>query len=223
MSPQREIAWRPSLAGRVALPLLKLVAVPSFKLYFRLRAEGRERIPPGPALLAPNHVSFLDPFVLQAVLRRRIFYMVTSDFYDRRKFGWFLRLLQCIRVDESGSNVAAVRAAHAVLAGGGLIGIFPEGAISRDGRLRAGLPGAAALMLMAGVPVVPVGLDGTFRALRRSARFPRPARVTVRFGEPIDISSEVRAAADRRGALQRVTESLMQTIAELARVERSAE
>jgi 1-acyl-sn-glycerol-3-phosphate acyltransferase len=216
------LRWRPTRRGELALRAVKLLAVPAFKLYFRLGAEGVDRIPPGPAILAPNHVSFLDPFVLQAVLRRRVFFMVTSDYFDLRRFHWFLKLMDSIRVDEDHLNRAAMRDARNVLASGRLLGIFPEGSISRDGLVHDGQAGAAALMLAARAPVVPVGIDGTFRALHRHARFPRPVRITVRFGEPLDLASLLRRDGGRRSRRERITELLMESIARLARAPRAS-
>src|SRR6185503_15250524 len=104
---------------------------------------------------AANHASFLDPFILQVTFRRPIVFLVTGAFYDMRRFRWFLRLMSCIPVQEGVANRRAIDQALAVLERGGVIGIFPEGAISRDGKLQPAQGGAAAMVLRARVPLLP--------------------------------------------------------------------
>ena len=181
-----------------------------FRICFRLRIEGA---PPraGAFVLAANHASFLDPVLLGTAVRRRVVYLMTAVVWRSPKLGWFY-----IPLAASGGNRDALRAARLVLQQGRVIGIFPEGGVSRDGLPLLGSAGAVSLVLNEGVPIVPVGIVGAYDAMPPGAAFPRPRRITIRFGAPIT-AAELEAAAhgDRRQRLQAATRVIMQHIAEL--------
>src|SRR5687767_10161507 len=115
-------------------PIVRAFPVPfaaCLRVWFRLRAEG----PPPPAgacVLAANHASFLDPIVLGAVVRRRIVFMMTEVVWRSRGLGWFYRWNRAIPLSARGGNREALRAARDVLQQGRMLGIFPEGGLSRD-------------------------------------------------------------------------------------------
>lgn len=195
--------------------LLHIVTRLSLAPWLRLRAEGSERLPAGPCVLAPNHASYLDPVVLQAVLAdRRIVFLMTRAWYERPVLRPFFRAVGAIPVDADRTNRDALERAVAALRAGHPVGIFPEGAVSGDGRLGAFHPGVAAVALRARVPVVPVGLRGTSRALPKGAWFPRPQRVTVRFGQPLGVAAD---AGSRREGILSLTGSLRDAVASLLR------
>ena len=185
------------------------------RAWFRLRVEGP--LPPaGPCVLAANHTSFLDPLVLGAVQPRRIVYLMTEVVWRSPSLGWFYRWNRAIPLGTRGGNRDALRTAHAVLAQGRMVGIFPEGGLSRDGLPMLGSPGAVSLMLAAGVPIVPVGIRGAYAALPPGAALPRPRRITVCFGAPISPAEIEAAASDRRERLRAATALIMRRIAALA-------
>ncbi|MFO0983193.1 MAG: lysophospholipid acyltransferase family protein [Planctomycetota bacterium] len=202
--------------GRLLYGFLRAVAAVVFRLYFRLRSRGLEGCPAGPLIIVANHTSFLDPFVLQATFRRRIVFMVTSAFYDLRRFRWFLQLMGCIRVKD-GVSRKAIDEALAVLARGGVVGIFPEGGISRHGWLLPAQPGAAALMLRADVPILPAYIGGLFAAFPRHAWFPRPRSVEVRYGKPIRLPQRD-ATVPRKRLTGTLTRDIMRVLADLGGV-----
>lgn len=178
----------PSLAHRAALRACFVLAYPPLSLVFRFRTGGSKNLPArGGAIVCANHASLLDPIVLQAALPRPIVYLMTAEYYDRRGLRWFCRTFEAIRVDDAGGNFAALKRTGEALQGGDVIGIFPEGAISRDGRLRSFHSGAVVLALTHGVPLVPVWIEGTFRALPRDATWIRRARISVTTGRPIPV------------------------------------
>jgi len=156
---------------------------------YRIRAED---LPPlrgdRPVIFAPNHTSFLDPFILQAVVPRRITYLMTESYYRLPVIRWFFRRMGCIPIPLSGPQLAAIREGLKVLSTRGNVTIFPEGSRSPDGRLRDGFAGVAALVRKSGAIVVPVAIHGTYEALPKGGRFLRPARMRVRFGPPLDFS-----------------------------------
>jgi 1-acyl-sn-glycerol-3-phosphate acyltransferase len=179
---------RPILAGSpVFWTMLKFVLLgPLLRLLFRPRVTGLEHIPAeGGAILAANHVSFLDPLLLPLVVpRRRVMFLAKVKYIDKPLLHWFLRSVGVIPVatdDPAGAVAAGVRAVR----DGRLVGIFPEGTRSPDGRLRQGKTGVARIAIQAGVPVIPAGITGTDLAFPRGAWLPRPRSVRISFGPPI--------------------------------------
>lgn len=185
------------------------------RIWFRIRIEGR---PPqvGAYVLAANHASYLDPLLLGACVPRRLVYLMTAIVWRSQAFGWFYRWSRAIPLSATGGNREALRAARAVLDQGRALCIFPEGGMSRDGRPLLGNPGAVSLVVNGGVPIVPVGIVGAFAALPPGASWPRPARVVVRFGAPIQPAELEALGGDRRQRLQAATRHIMDRIAALA-------
>ncbi len=158
-----------------------------FKLFFLLRVRGREHVPPmGGCVVAANHVSFLDPPIVGASIRfRAVRFMARESLFRGRFMGWLLRKLLVIPISRERGDVAALRQGIATLKAGGMLGLFPEGTRSPDGELQPAKGGIGFLISKAGVPVVPVYIDGTYRALPRHRRFLRPARIRVFIGAPL--------------------------------------
>ncbi|MEE9127528.1 MAG: lysophospholipid acyltransferase family protein, partial [Planctomycetota bacterium] len=149
------------ILGRGVFYLVKLWMLVLLKLYFRVRVENRPKLQGGFVMVA-NHASLLDPLVLGAVTSgwtgtHRVIFMMSSMMARSRALGWFYRWNRIIPVAPQGGNKAALRAAREVLDGGGVLGIFPEGGVSRDGQLMLGNPGAVSLGLAKNAPVLPVG------------------------------------------------------------------
>jgi len=194
---------RPIPAGSpVFWTMLKFVLLgPLLRLLFRPRVTGLEHIPAeGGAILAANHVSFLDPLLLPLVVpRRRVMFLAKVKYIDKPLLHWFLRAVGVIPVaadDPAGAVAAGVRAVR----DGRLVGIFPEGTRSPDGRLRQGKTGVARIAIQAGVPVIPAGITGTDLAFPRGARLPRPRSVHISFGPPIRFAAPQDALARQDAA-----------------------
>ncbi|MFA5165347.1 MAG: lysophospholipid acyltransferase family protein [Candidatus Omnitrophota bacterium] len=150
------------------------------KTLFRLNTTGRDNIPKeGGAIIAANHSSYIDPVALAVAIPRRISWIVRKDVYDV----WWLKGLFASTgmIREGGSVGKAIQ----LLEQGGLVGVFPEGTRSPDGKLGAGKKGAAVMALKTGVPVIPCGITGAFEAYPRGAVFPRPFPVKVSIGKPV--------------------------------------
>ena len=195
---------RPMLAGSpVFWTLLKFVLLgPLLRLLFRPRVTGLEHIPAaGGAILAANHVSFLDPLLLPLVVPRRVMFLAKVKYIDKPLLHWFLRAVGVIPVatdDPAGAVAAGVQAVRE----GRLVGIFPEGTRSPDGRLRQGKTGVARIAIQAGVPVIPAGITGTDLAFPRGAWLPRPRSVRISFGPPIRFAGPQDAAPQEIISLQ---------------------
>jgi 1-acyl-sn-glycerol-3-phosphate acyltransferase len=206
---------------------LKFVLLgPWLRLMFRPQVTGLEHIPPeGGAIIASNHVSFLDgPLVSLVVPHRRVMYLTKVKYIDQPLLRWFLTGAGVIPVatNDLGAAGNAVTAAVEAVHSGRLIGIFPEGTRSPDGRLHRGKTGVARMALASGAPVVPVGITGTDRALPRGSKLPRPHPVRIAFGPPIRSSASDGEAKDP--ALNRaLTDQVMAAIRALSGQEAAAE
>ena len=160
------------------------------RIWFRVEAENVPRIIPGkPIILAPNHVSYLDPPVLQHAVWTHVTFMMTEVIYKRWFLGWMFRIWSAIPIPEDRPPTAAMKAALRALRAGQSVAIFPEGKISLDGYLNEGHGGVGMLIVKGRVPVIPVAILGTFEVLPKHRWWPRRHRVLVRFGEPIDPGS----------------------------------
>ncbi|CAM5232238.1 lysophospholipid acyltransferase family protein [Streptomyces avidinii] len=200
--------------------LLKHVLLgPLLRLLFRPRIEGLENIPAeGAAIVAGNHLSFSDHFLMPAILRRRITFLAKAEYFTGpgvkgRLTAAFFRSAGQIPVDRSGKNAgqAALREGLGVLAKDELLGIYPEGTRSHDGRLYKGKVGVAAMALGAGVPVVPCAMVGTFEIQPPGKKIPKIRRVTIRFGEPLDFARYAGMEGER-AVLRAVTDEIMYAI-----------
>jgi 1-acyl-sn-glycerol-3-phosphate acyltransferase len=205
--------------------LLKFVLLgPWLRLLFRPRVTGLEHIPrEGGAIIASNHVSFLDGLLLSLVVpHRRVMYLTKVKYIDRPLLRWFLTGAGVIPVatDDLGAVRNAVTAAVEAVHSGRLVGIFPEGTRSPDGRLHRGKTGVARVALESGAPVIPAGIIGTDRAFPRGARLPRPHAVQIVFGPPIRFATDGEA---KDPALNRaLTDQVMAAIRGLSGQEAAA-
>jgi glycerol-3-phosphate dehydrogenase (NAD(P)+) len=161
----------------------RALAQPAIHVYFRLRRTGIEHIPDGKLILAANHRSFLDPFIIGCCLRRPIYFVAKKELFDRRLLGWFLNCLGAFPVRRAESDAESTATALALLERGEAVVIFPEGTRHRSGPLHGPRRGVGRLALQSGAPVVPIALTGTERA-RRGWRI-RPVRVDIRCGRPL--------------------------------------
>jgi 1-acyl-sn-glycerol-3-phosphate acyltransferase len=192
---------------------------PVLRLLFRPKVTGLEHIPrEGGAIVAANHVSFLDPLLLPLVVpRRRVMFLTKVKYLDKPLLRWFLAGAGVIPVatdDPSTVRVAVTAAVQAVLSGQ-LVGIFPEGTRSPDGRLHRGKTGVARVALESGVPVIPAGIIGTDLAFPRGAKLPRPHAVRIAFGPPIRFAASGNESKDP--SLNRtVTDQVMAAIGVLS-------
>lgn len=163
---------------------VRAVLLPFFLIYFRLERGGRERIPSsGPVLLASNHRSFLDPFVIGALTCRPVYYVAKRELFERRWQAWLLNNLGAFPIDRGASDENAMATARAILERGDCVVIFPEGTRIRSGPLGKPHRGVARLALQTGARVVPIAILGT-EDVRRGWRV-RPRKVRIRCGAPL--------------------------------------
>jgi 1-acyl-sn-glycerol-3-phosphate acyltransferase len=180
--------------------------------------EGFERLPAdGPAILAPNHISFLDSAFLMLHVPRNISFVGKAEYMDSWNTKYLFPMLGMIPIDRTGGekSQAALDTAEAVLRRGELFGIFPEGTRSRDGYLYKGRTGAARLALKVDCPIFPVGVVGTREIQPPDAKLPKFRReCAIRIGRPINVT-RYRERGDDRLVLRQITDELMFEIREL--------
>jgi 1-acyl-sn-glycerol-3-phosphate acyltransferase len=161
------------------------------RIAFRMQVEGKDNVPSqGGVLLAANHSSMLDPIVVGCAIDRPIRFMAKRELFNNPFLGMILRNLGAFPVRRGKDDKDAFRKALEVLKNGDVLGMFPEGTRSLDGRLQKAYSGAAVLAEKTGACLVPVGIIGTGKAMQKGAVLPRLRRVSVRFGKPI-IPAEV--------------------------------
>ncbi|MCC5953562.1 MAG: 1-acyl-sn-glycerol-3-phosphate acyltransferase [Acidimicrobiia bacterium] len=196
----------------------KMVLRPAFSFAWRIEVEGTENIPTsGGAIVAPNHLSVIDHFVVGAALPRRITYVGKAEYMDSWKTRYIFPALGMIPIDRGGGSKAdrALSAAARLLESGELFGIYPEGTRSRDGNLHRGHTGVARLALRTGAPIIPCGLQGTAEVQPPDRSMPKMFdMMRVRFGRPIDVT-RYRDRADDRLILRQITDEVMYEIRSL--------
>lgn len=193
-----------------------IVVGPILLAIFRPWIVGLERVPKdGPVILASNHLSFIDSIFLPLVVDRPVVFLAKSEYFTGKGLkGWatkmFFQAAGQLPIDRSGGKAseASLNTGLRVLREGRILGIYPEGTRSPDGKLYRGRTGVARMVLEAGVPVVPVAMIGTAEVMPIGTRLPKIRRVGIVFGEPLDFSRFHGMEGDRF-VLRSVTDELV--------------
>ncbi|MBI5380076.1 MAG: (d)CMP kinase [Nitrospirae bacterium] len=206
---------REGLLYRISYPLLYLLC----RILFRLQVAGRERIPVGEgAILAANHVSYLDPPLIAVAVGRAISSVARHGLFDVPVLGRVIRWYGAFPVHQEAIDIGAVKESLKRLKQGELLLIFPEGERSADGRMRPPMPGVAMLALQAGVKVVPTLIEGAEQALPVGAKWIRLRPIKVTFGAPLKFSPPVMGKRNKE-FYQSVSQRIMEEIARLKEAE----
>jgi 1-acyl-sn-glycerol-3-phosphate acyltransferase len=203
--------------------LKNIVLGPILKVLFRPWVKGAEKIPAdGAAILASNHLSFSDSIFLPLMLRRPVVFLAKSEYFTGKGIKgtlsrWFFKGTGQLPIDRSGGKAseAALNTGLGVLAQGQLLGIYPEGTRSPDGRLFRGRTGIARMVLEAKVPVFPVAMIDTEKVQPIGRKLPRIRRIGVVVGEPLDFSRFAGMEGDRL-VLRAVTDEIIYELMKLS-------
>ena len=186
------------------------------RVYHRLTVLSPPRLPrTGAAIVVCNHVSSLDPLLIQSACPRMIHWMMAEEYYDIRGMHWVFKTMDTIPVDRGGRDMAATRVALRTLEAGQVLGIFPEGRIESSRQLLPFQTGVAMMAAKTGVAIHPAYLDGTQRGREMLPAFCTPCRATLRFGEPLTLPR----SAGAKGALDDATAQIVAAVERLGAVD----
>jgi 1-acyl-sn-glycerol-3-phosphate acyltransferase len=200
-----------------------LIVGPLLRTVFRPWVTGHGNIPRvGGVIMASNHLSFIDSVFLPLMIDRQISFLAKSDYYTARGFkGWaiksFLKAAGMIPIDRSGGKAseASLQTGLGVLARGEVLGIYPEGTRSPDGKLYRGRTGVARMILEGNVPVVPVAMIDTEKVMPAGRRIPKVRRIGIVIGKPLDFSRFQGMEGDRF-VLRAITDEIMYELSRLS-------
>ncbi|HET7625546.1 MAG TPA: lysophospholipid acyltransferase family protein [Verrucomicrobiae bacterium] len=192
-----------------------------YATYFRWRVYNSERVPlEGAVILASNHASFLDPPLVGSGVKRGINYLARDTLFRFPGIGWLLRKWNSVPVDREGGGAAGLKAILDRLLAGGAIILFPEGTRTKDGRLQPARSGVGLTVIKSNAVVIPVRVFGTFEAFGRHMKIPKPHRVAVKYGRPMDFAklraeAKICSKARLKIIYQEVADEIMAAISKL--------
>ncbi len=201
------------LCRRLPAFAVLLVLRPLCRACFRVKVLGAENLPQPPYILAPNHSSYLDSFLIAAFLPREVFkslyFQGASKYFRGPLMSRFARLAHVIPIDPDSSLLGALRVSACILENKRALCIFPEGGRTFDGDVMEFKKGIGILALDLGVPVVPVHIRGPFEAMPRGSALPRPVGVTIRIGRPLPPEADGEAPDPYQAFADRVREEVI--------------
>ncbi|MFT2816584.1 lysophospholipid acyltransferase family protein [Leifsonia sp. A12D58] len=200
-----------------------IVVGPIVLAIFRPWIKGLDKIPKtGGVILASNHLSFIDSIFLPLVVPRRVVFLAKSEYFTGKGLkGWatrqFFKATGQLPIDRSGGKASedSLNTGLRVLGEGGVLGIYPEGTRSPDAKMYRGRTGVARMVLEAGVPIVPVAMIDTEKAMPTGTRIPKVRRIGIVFGDPLDFSRFEGMEGDRF-VLRSITDELMYELQHLS-------
>ena len=197
------------LVDRIAYQIVRFIVTTFCRLWCRMTVEGRENVPAeGIFILAPTHRSILDTPIASGVTRRRLRFMGADKYWKNKAFGRLLTALGGFPVSRGTADREALKRSIAVLQAGEPLVLFPEGERKVGPIVQPLFDGATYIAVKAGVPIIPVGIGGSQRAMPKGAKFIRPSKLHVAVGKPIQAASNATTPKDQRDAARQLTVDL---------------
>lgn len=166
--------------------IAKFISKIALKVFFRGEVYGLENVPgSGGAILAANHTSLLDPFLVGTPLRRKIYFFGRSSLFHPRPWGWFLKQLHTVPVERNKPAPSSIKRILRLLKSGEILAMFPEGSRGSGKDLSEAKGGVGMMAVKSGVPVIPVYIYGAARILPKGARMIRPRKVKIIYGSAL--------------------------------------
>ena len=218
-SERRAFDRRASLPVRIFYRVTKPILRAILYLFWIKEIKSIENVPKSDgAIIAVNHCSYLDFFIISAVIRRRLYFLAAQELHRVSFLRWFMRYNERIYLDRERPGVRSFREVVKTLQRKKLAVLFPEGTRSEDGKIHRGKLGFVKLALVAKVPIIPVGISGTFNVLSKNVPFPRFSRsCKVRIGEPI-LLNKYFGRKTSKSALQEIADDIMEKISKLSKI-----
>jgi len=182
-----------------------------FRAFYSLEITGKEHIPAdGPVILCANHSSYFDSMLVGLCTGRKVRFIIYDVFYHHRLLGPFIRAMNSIPVRADGINKEALKKSLAVLKGGGVIGIFPEGRLTRTGRIGPAELGAALLAAAGNAPIVPITISGAYSVYPKGRKTPRlSGKIVVTVHPPVTVDPARKGDKDYlQGTIDRVMNTI---------------
>jgi 1-acyl-sn-glycerol-3-phosphate acyltransferase len=212
-APGRGAVFEPDPRRTVGYRICRAIFVTVVGLWFRPRVTGRQNIPAeGPVILAPVHRSFADFGFSAFVTHRKLFFMTKDSMWKNRFLGWLLLTLGAFPVHRESADREALAHAEEVLKRGQLLVIFPEGMRQEGPAVGELLEGAAFLAARTGARIVPIGIGNSDRAMPKGQRIPKPLRIQVVIGEPLDPPARSEGGRVSRSKVHATTEALQAAV-----------
>lgn len=198
----------------VFIRFIRLATYLYFKILHGITFYGTENMPEnGPVLLVSNHVSYYDPIVIGLGQKRWVRFMTLEDYFRVPILSTLIKLCGAFPVNQSKADKRAFSEALNTLKKGNVLGIFPEGGRSPDGRVHEAKPGIALIIVRTKATIVPVTITGAFEAWPRSRMLPRPKRICVRYGKPMTLDwDECQKRKGDREFYKKITNQIMARI-----------
>ena len=197
------------LVDRIAYQIVRFIVTTFCRVWCRMTVEGGENVPAeGIFIVAPTHRSILDTPIASGVTRRRLRFMGADKYWKNKAFGRLLTALGGFPVTRGSADREALKRSIAVLQAGEPLVLFPEGERKVGPIVQPLFDGATYIAVKAGVPIVPVGIGGSERAMPKGAKFIRPIKLHVVVGKPIQASTDATSPKDQRDAARQLTVDL---------------
>jgi 1-acyl-sn-glycerol-3-phosphate acyltransferase len=198
---------------RLLIRAFRALDVGFSRLYHRVSVRSPQQFPrEGAGIFVCNHISGLDPLLIQSVSPRMIVWMMAKEYYDLPVLGRIFRAIEAIPVERSGRDVAATRAALRALSHGRILGVFPEGRIETTHELLPFQTGVAMMAMKTGLPIYPAYIDGTQRGKEMLASVLTPNIASIAFGPPLHLA----ANKNSRGIQDEMTMKIRSAVAILS-------